>query len=347
MCLRGQKQSPMGENGAENMSKTVRCLLIILLALMLLALPLILPSGNMLTDYQYEWMDMGLFPLFSARAEEEVVALPYDLSGGMTPNPAAYTEDGYEDTSIKVTMEHYEDEKQGFSVRVAYIDVASPTQLRTGVAGRNALDLRINTVVFMANRYNAVLAVSGDYYTNDPESTPFEYRMGTKARRNFNVVRDLLIIDENGDFHIVLSSGSAAQKKEISEIEAEHRIINAFSFGPALVKDGEELQTSYKIYSAHAQDPRVAIGQRGPCSYVVVVCEGRGRKAKGMTHQQLAHFMYEDLGCVQAYNLDGGNTGTMVFGKSVYKADLATSQLRVLNDCIYFATTVDPESWSK
>ncbi|MBR5986595.1 MAG: phosphodiester glycosidase family protein, partial [Clostridia bacterium] len=61
----------------------------------------------------------------------------------------------------------------------------------------------------------------------------------------------------------------------------------------------------------------------------------------------LAHFMYENLGCVQAYNLDGGNTGTMVFGKNVYKADLATSQLRVLNDCIYFATTVDPESWSK
>ena len=50
------------------MSKTLRCLLIVLLALMLLALPLIVPSGNMLTDYQYEWMDMGALPLFSASA---------------------------------------------------------------------------------------------------------------------------------------------------------------------------------------------------------------------------------------------------------------------------------------
>ena len=331
------------------MNKTLRCLLIVLLALMLLALPLIVPSGNMLTDYQYEWMDMGVLPMFSASAEEEAAPaeLPLDLSPGMLPNPDAYTDEGYEDASIKVTIEHYEDEKQGFSVRIAYIDVASPTQLRTGVAGRNALDLRINSVVFMANRYNAVLAMSGDYYTNDPEMTPFEYRMGTKARRNFNVARDILITDENGDFHIVLASNASVQKQEIAEIEAEHQIVNAFSFGPALVKNGEELTTSYKIYSAHAQDPRVAIGQRGPCSYVAVVSEGRGRKAKGMTHQQLAHFMYEYLGCVQAYNLDGGNTGTMVFGKTVFKADQQTSQLRVLNDCIYFATTVDPETWSK
>ena len=59
--------------------------------------------------------------------------------------------------------------------------------------------------------------------------------MGTKARRNFNVARDILITDENGDFHIVLASNANVQKQEIADIEAEHQIVNAFSFGPALV----------------------------------------------------------------------------------------------------------------
>ena len=45
----------------------------------------------MLTDYQYEWMDMGVLPLFSAFAEEEQTPaeLPLDMSPGMLPNPDA------------------------------------------------------------------------------------------------------------------------------------------------------------------------------------------------------------------------------------------------------------------
>ena len=57
--------------------------------------------------------------------------------------------------------------------------------------------------------------------------------------------------------------------------------------------------------------------------------------------------MYDELGCLQAYNLDGGNSGTMVLGETIYKADHGTSKLRDMNDCIYFATTVDPATWSK
>ena len=57
--------------------------------------------------------------------------------------------------------------------------------------------------------------------------------------------------------------------------------------------------------------------------------------------------MFDHVGCLQAYNLDGGNSGTVVLGKTIYKADQNTSKLRDMNDCIYFATTVDPSTWSK
>ncbi|MCR4621062.1 MAG: phosphodiester glycosidase family protein [Clostridiales bacterium] len=370
------------------MSKTVRFLLIVVLALMFLSLPCVLSGGSMLYVSQEEdddewleedddWLEEA-FSFLYARAEDEAAAqtegeaaaqveegmsvqavgaslarvdtklaeLPIDLTPGKQPNPAAYGDRSYEDASIRVDVQSFQDDDKGFSGYIAYVEIASPTQLRTGVAGKNVESTRTGTVVAMAEKYNAVLAINGDYYTIAPKYTPFEYRMGIKVRNNIKTTRDILIIDENGDFHIVLSTKKADdQKKEIKEIREKHKIINGFSFGPALVKDGKEMKCNYTLYVPNSQQPRMAIGQLGECSYVVVLVEGRGDEEKGMTHQQLAHFMFE-LGCQQAYNLDGGNSAIMVLGKTVYKGDHSTDKLRAINDCIYFATSVDPKSWS-
>ena len=257
------------------MKKTICIMLCALTVLMLLALPFAVPSGSMLYDYQDQWMEWAwdsealvrlLLP--AARAEEAAASLPIDLSPGMEPNPAAYTETSYEDNSITVRIEHIEDEEKNLSWRVAYVQIQDPSQLRTGVAGNN--------------------------------------------------------------------------------VKAEHQIINAFTFGPALVKDGELINRDITYdFNRTGDEPRCAIGQMGPLSYVLVLAEGRGGYADGVTQQELANFMYDEIGCLQAYNLDGGNSGTIVLGKTIYKADHATTKLRDLNDCIYFATTVDPASWSK
>ena len=76
-----------------NMKKSTRILLIALVAVMISALPFLLPSANMLEDYQYgvwsEWAAEGLLRLMpAAHAEEEpaIAPLPIDFSSGMTPN---------------------------------------------------------------------------------------------------------------------------------------------------------------------------------------------------------------------------------------------------------------------
>ena len=87
------------------MKNSLRFLFVVLIAVMLLALPLLIPSGSMLSDYQDQWMEWSYSILRVANAEEPV-KLPIDLTPGMQPNPDAYTEDSYEDESISVKIEH-------------------------------------------------------------------------------------------------------------------------------------------------------------------------------------------------------------------------------------------------
>lgn len=283
---------------------------------------------------------MMRFLLPSANAEEVHYELPIDFSPGNTPNPAAFTEDGYADDSICVRLETRK--ADGVTWRLAFVSIQSPTQLRTGIAGTKVTSSRTKLVSVMAKEYNAVIAISGDYYSNDPAKTSFEYRMGTKIRNKSNKKKDILIIDENGDFHTFVKS----DKAKMDAFNASgHRIINAFTFGPALVSDGTLLTCDTKYgYNPNEREPRMAIGQLDTLSYVLILAEGRTEGSKGATHQQMADFAF-DLGCIEAFNLDGGNTATMVFNGGYYQQKTVGNE-RDQSDIIYFASAVPPENWS-
>ena len=138
------------------------------------------------------------------------------------------------------------------------------------------------------------------------------------------------------------------------EVREGRKIINVITFGPALVKDGEMIEEfNYDNYAPEHKNPRSAIGQTGKLSYVMVVVSGdRNTKNSGATFKELAQIMY-DLGCVQAYNLDGGNTAQMIMfgpeGKNgELKYDLSgdvNAGDRSIKDIIYFATAVPESEW--
>ena len=115
-------------------------------------------------------------------------------------------------------------------------------------------------------------------------------------------------------------------------------MVQAYTFGPALVIDGEVRTVDSEYgYNPNGKEPRAAIGQTGKLSYVLAIAEGRG-ESSGVTQQKLADYMGA-LGCVQAFNLDGGNSAEMVFGETVYKGMPGGAE-RGLSDIIYFATAV-------
>lgn len=324
------------------MKKSTRIFLCALLALMILSSTMLIPSGAMLGDYMYEWMDYswGLLPVANAESEN-TYSLPIDFSAGMTPNPSLFTEEGYSDDSITVQLETREE--NGVVWRLAFVQIKDASQFRTGIAGTKVTSSRVALPSAMAEKYNAVIAISGDYYANDPAKTTYEYRMGQKIRNKRNRKKDILIIDTNGDFHLFVKSDEAEMN---AFDESDLEILHAFTFGPALVKDGTLLEMDEDYgYNPNGDEPRMAIGQIDTLSYVLVLAEGRTEDSQGVTHQELADFMF-DIGCLEAFNLDGGNTATMVYNGGYYQQKTVNNE-RAQSDIIYFATAVDPSTWSE
>ncbi len=334
------------------MKLAVRILLSVLCAAMVLAIPFTVSAPNLLEDAKWEMievLDAGeeegllrlLFPV--ACAEEDVsYSLPVDNSPGMVPNPALFTEDGYEDDSIRVQMETREGQN-GLIWRIAWVEIASPTQLRTGYEGKNVKSDKTELVSVMAQKYNAVVAINGDNYSAAGEELKHSFiiRMGDVRRTKTNGKKDILIIDENGDFHTFIKSKGA----DTFERDTGHTIVNAFMFGPALVHEGEISTDPGYGYNPNGHQPRAAIGQLDRLSYVLVIADNpAGADDQGVTHRELAEFMQE-LGCREAYNLDGGNSAVLVFNGEI--CNNKAGRERDITDLIYFATAVSPEDWNK
>ena len=332
------------------MSNKTRVVLIALTLVMTLALPFLAPSGALLGHqaerlYDEMWQeeeggDASLLDWFIPKALAETApaaALPIDFSAGPAPDPAKFTENSYVDDSLEVHLETID--RDGVVWRVARVDVSHPSQLRTGIAG-SVRSPRYGLISEMSAKQNAVLAINANYMTDQPEKKTFEYRMGERVRAKSNRTKDLLIIDQNGDFNLYMKFNA---DNVIKDMEAKGlQIVNAFTFGPALVKDGALLTLDSKYgYNPHGDEPRMAIGQMGPLSYVLVLAEGRTGDSQGVTHEELANFMY-DLGCMQAFNLDGGNSATMVFNGQYYQSGRSRSNERAQSDYIYFSTAIAP-----
>lgn len=344
------------------MKLSYRIVLTVLCAALILLMPFVLSSPTMVSEAQWEaWGDYeeeGLLPFLfpSAQAEETALSLPYDFTPGAPLKAENFTEDGYQDDSITVKMETREE--NGVIWRIAYVDIQDPSQLRAGLAGDfNKKGVYTSTktakVKALAEKNNAVVALNGDYFADDQVKRCFEIRMfeavNSKVPKT-NKTKDILIIDEYGDFHtFIKSQGITVNKKaklndslqdNITAEGVEGRILHAFTFGPALVQKGNHLEvdTGYG-YNPNGREPRSAIGQLGKLSYVMVIAEGRGESV-GVTHQELADFMFL-LGCQEAYNLDGGGTAALYYNGEYFN-DLAGSE-RALSDIIYFASAVTEE----
>lgn len=174
----------------------------------------------------------------------------------------------------------------------------------------------------VATDNNAVFAVSGDYYG---------------AREQGVVVRNgVLYRDVMGDDVCILRKDgtlSVYQKSSFSPLGMlDDTAWQAWAFGPALVEEGAACDTSSSRIKV--KNPRSAIGYYAPGHYCFIVVDGRQNGySTGMTLDELAN-TFVSLGCVTAYNLDGGATAMMVFNGAVISQP--TNGGRSSSDIIYF-----------
>lgn len=351
---------PARKERTYTMRKIAFTLMSVLVLLMTFSLAFLIPSGAITEDaimkysdalYSDEDFEENFDEDFDAKIKPDAIIASAAMSdilpagnvkplimnlatAGNTPIPANFTENGYRDDSIIVELEQKRMENS--DVFIAYVKIATPSQIRTAIAGDKISSTRSNETSKIAQNYNAIVAMNGDAYMK--WKTGYVVRQGEVYREVPSAKMDLMFIDEMGDFHLFLR-GKDTQEVEIAAFKEEHEIMNAFYFGPALVIDGVkcEIPADYQ-WNPDGLEPRAGIAQLDMLTYMLVVVNGRTKASDGVTISQFADIMAE-LGAEQAYNLDGGNSATMVFNGEVYN-DKPQAE-RSIYDIVYFASATD------
>lgn len=278
---------------------------------------------------------LALLPL-SALAE--VLELPIDTSGGL-PFQGKFDRNVtvYEDPSIRVEWNKVENGDTHFNCIYYYakIKIANATQLRTAAVNGFDRGNRAKAQV-MAKRTNAVLAINGDFYGARSES--YVLRQGVVYRDKVGENMDILLIDEDGDFHVLLAADNPAEIDKTT-INGK-KVINAFSFGPALIVDNQTVlveSSSPTMSAPESRCQRMCIVQTGPLEYMAICV-----RMVGCTAQEMVELVYELCDNVEvAYLLDGGESSQMVFMGALINKE--TRSAREVTDIVYFASAYQPE----
>ena len=262
-------------------------------------------------------------------AQAEVVQLPVDDSGGMPPLASGYQGDlAYEDPTIKVSIETGREENCDYWI--ADIQLTDPAQLRTASAGGFDSTMAMDGPK-LARRVNAVLAIDGDYFCYT--GSGYILRQGQLYLNKLNGDRDVLLVDELGNFH----GRHLAEDGSITGSVRGRKIINAFYFGPILVENGEVCpDVTGQDMAAREKRQRMCIAQVGELHYKAICCAAPARGSAGMTLQQFAEFVARQDVLI-AYNLDVGDSTMMIFQNEKIN-DAKNSSTRRICDIIYFAS---------
>ena len=217
------------------------------------------------------------------------------------------SDDYYKDENIEITLRTYRE--YDTNIYVADVYVSDPSYLKTYLAknsyGKNVTE---KTSV-MANNINAILAINGDYY--GAREYGYVLKNGVIYRETGKSNQEDLVIFKDGVMDIINES-------DVSVEELKNKgAYNILSFGPGLISNSLITVTEKdEVDRSKASNPRTAIGQISENHYVFIVSDGRTKDSEGLSLYELATFI-KSLGCITAYNLDGGGSSTMYFNGNI------------------------------
>ncbi len=235
----------------------------------------------------------------------------YDLTGWGSKWPTLFapgdqitvTENSYRSHDVYINIET---RQVGSSVAyiadvyVRYIDNLK-SAFAKGEYGKNLTEWPQN----IAAANNAILAVNGDYYG---------IRDNGVIVRNYTLYRDTMRNDVCSMFYDGTVTVESASEFNL-DAAMQNGLYQTMSFGPALVRD---YQAPEKFSSSISGiNPRTGFGYYEPGHYVFITVDGRQEGYSiGLTLKDFAQ-LFVDLGCRNAYNLDGGQSAMMIFNGDV------------------------------
>ena len=340
------------------------CCLVLLVSGPALAEVITLPLDQTVPGQPWIEENWVLIPGAEALQDERVLAsgtampkaLKYDKDTGTwapTDKDAAVSKfawEIYEDPSISVRCEFatlipgYI--KKQIPSSVTWIRVANASQVRTAMSFDNYKKGGYVEAADMAAHKNAVAAVNGDFFKYFGK-TGYVVRQGEFYRNKLNGKRDVLFIDDEGNFSALYGAKQEDAEAYTASLPEGRSIINSFTLGPVLVENGQARTISEtsvaragELQWKYAQQ-RVAVVQLAPLEYAIVEAYGKTDGTMGMTIQEFADYIaYLFPDCVMAYNLDGGgSTNVVLKGERIH----VTPGHRQISDILYFASAWQAE----
>ncbi len=224
----------------------------------------------------------------------------------------------YVSDELRVEIDRYTASDRKLIWYVAHLYQKTPTGLRTALANeKKPYDDRM-WVYDLAEREKMVFATNGDYFAtrlDESAGVGIVIRHGrvisSKGKASSKIpTREIIAMYEDGS----MKCYGANEYKASSLAEAGVR--DTLCFGPILVRDGQ-VETKRLDEMGSSREPRCAIGMVEPGHYVAILTEGRTDDSIGARLLTLGDMMAAE-GCVEALNLDGGQSAVMCFmGKKI------------------------------
>ena len=244
-----------------------------------------------------------------------------------------YTSDEWHYESNKKSIEISKVVENGTTYFVADVQLKDGETMLSAFAKNQFGNNIIEYTSEIASDNEAIFAINGDYYG---------FRDDGIIIRNGQLYRDVparagLAFYADGTMKTYDETETSGE-----ELLSEG-VIHTFSFGPVLVENSEaigdfkqlSIDKNFGNRSIENSNPRTGVGIIAPNHFVFVVVDGRSKNySNGLTLEEFAQ-VFEDLGCTDAYNLDGGGSSTMYFMGKVVNNPLGKNKERGVSDILY------------
>ena len=215
------------------------------------------------------------------------------------------SENSYTSPDVSVTVDTVVETIGGRKVTyyVADVYIGSIDNFKTYTAHDQMRYYITQNVEAMARNSNAIIALSGDYFSSQ--------KSGFIVRNGY-----VYLQDRNNAICVLFPDGTMetyeAGTYNIDDILSRDPI-HVWSFGPVLLDKNGGVMPSYEVSSGlRSAHPRSAVGYYEPGHYCFITVDGRQNHSYGVEVKELAE-IFAKLGCKAAYNLDGGASAVMAF----------------------------------
>ena len=243
----------------------------------------------------------------------------------------------YQDNSIEVKCWREKIDNNIFNFSEIWI--SDPSQLRRTLVDNVISKKHLDHPQNIFAKTNGVVGMSADYCAFRNIGLVIQY--GNVVRGTSGSVLDIAVYDRNGNFSVYEDS------KEFFETDVfkNNDVIHTFAFGPVLVdnyavNDSPKITNSFYPGELNDRYPRAAICQFDyDKHYLLCTLDFRGLSAKDFAE------VLQSKGLRFAYNLDGGQSATLMFNKKIINK-VAYGGTRPVSDILYFATAIPEDKRS-